>query len=65
MASLVRSTPTLRTNRKRTKRPTRRGIWLWKDIGFQGMVYVDKETAYMRLLEPFLQKKKVSSTHSR
>lgn len=35
-------------------------IWLWKDIGFQGMVYVDKETPYMRLLEPFLQKKKVS-----
>ncbi|KAI5450239.1 hypothetical protein NCC49_003256 [Naganishia albida] len=33
-------------------------IWLWKDIGFQGMVYVDRETPYMRLLEPFLQKKK-------
>lgn len=35
-------------------------IWLWKDIGFQGMVYVDKKTPYMRLLEPFLRKKKVS-----
>jgi hypothetical protein len=36
-------------------------IWLWKDIGFQGMVYVDPETPYMRLLEPFLRKKKVST----
>jgi hypothetical protein len=34
-------------------------IWLWKDIGFQGMVYVDEETAYMKLMKPFLEKKKV------
>ncbi|KAG7532036.1 hypothetical protein FFLO_03911 [Filobasidium floriforme] len=33
-------------------------IWLWKDIGFQGMVYVDEETAYMKLMKPFLEKKK-------
>ena len=36
-------------------------IWLWKDIGFQGMVYVDEESAYMRLLKPWLEKKKVRS----
>jgi hypothetical protein len=30
------------------------------DIGFQGMVYVDPETPYMKLLEPFLKKKKAS-----
>ena len=50
-------------------------IWLWKgmsrradlrcssdsaDIGYQGMVYVDRETPYMKLLKPFLEKKKVS-----
>jgi hypothetical protein len=39
-------------------------IWLWKDIGFQGMVYVDEETAYMKLMKPFLEKKKVSSCHA-
>lgn len=33
-------------------------IWLYKDIGFQGMVYVDPETPYMKLLKPFLEKKK-------
>ncbi|KAK3314602.1 glycoside hydrolase superfamily [Apodospora peruviana] len=33
-------------------------IWLYKDIGFQGMVYVNPETPYMRLLKPFLEKKK-------
>ncbi|KAL7420963.1 Endo-1,4-beta-xylanase 5 [Cryptotrichosporon argae] len=33
-------------------------IWLWKDIGFQGMVYVGEDTAYMKLLKPFLEKKK-------
>ncbi|TFK51286.1 glycoside hydrolase [Heliocybe sulcata] len=32
-------------------------IWLYKDIGFQGMVYVSKETPYMKLFENFLQKK--------
>jgi hypothetical protein len=38
--------------------------WLTQalDIGFQGMVYVDKQTPYMRLLEPFLKKKKVSAS---
>lgn len=33
-------------------------IWLYKDIGFQGMVYASPNTAYMRLLKPFLDKKK-------
>jgi hypothetical protein len=35
-------------------------IWLWKDIGFQGMVYVNEDTPYIRLIKPFLAKKKVS-----
>jgi aryl-phospho-beta-D-glucosidase BglC (GH1 family) len=35
-------------------------IWLWKDIGFQGMVYVGEETPYIKMLKPFLEKKKVS-----
>jgi hypothetical protein len=30
------------------------------DIGYQGMVYVNEDTPYMRLLKPFLGKKKVS-----
>jgi hypothetical protein len=34
-------------------------IWLYKDIGFQGMVYVGEDTPYMTLLKPFLEKKKV------
>ena len=34
------------------------------DIGFQGMVYVDPETPYMKLLEPFLKKKKASVSPS-
>ncbi|GHJ89172.1 hypothetical protein NliqN6_5574 [Naganishia liquefaciens] len=33
-------------------------IWLWKDIGFQGMVYVGEETPYIKMLKPFLEKKK-------
>ncbi|KAI9635318.1 glycoside hydrolase superfamily [Dioszegia hungarica] len=33
-------------------------IWLWKDVGFQGMVYVSDDTPYMRLLKPFIEKKK-------
>ncbi|WWC72351.1 uncharacterized protein I206_106313 [Kwoniella pini CBS 10737] len=33
-------------------------IWLYKDIGFQGMVYVDEDTPYMQRLKPFLEKKK-------
>ncbi|KAI0067491.1 glycoside hydrolase family 5 protein [Artomyces pyxidatus] len=32
-------------------------IWLYKDIGFQGMVHVSAETPYMKLLKPFLQRK--------
>ncbi|OCB90596.1 glycoside hydrolase [Sanghuangporus baumii] len=32
-------------------------IWLYKDIGFQGMVYVSRETPYMKLLKDFLAKK--------
>lgn len=33
-------------------------IWLYKDIGYQGMVYVNPESPWMRLLAPFLAKKK-------
>ncbi|KAF8152297.1 glycoside hydrolase [Crassisporium funariophilum] len=32
-------------------------IWLYKDIGFQGMVYVSQETPYMTLFSKFLAKK--------
>ncbi|KLU90851.1 hypothetical protein MAPG_09376 [Magnaporthiopsis poae ATCC 64411] len=32
-------------------------IWLYKDIGYQGMVYVDPKSAYMRLIRPFVEKK--------
>ncbi|KAF9878857.1 glucan -beta-glucosidase [Colletotrichum karsti] len=32
-------------------------IWLYKDIGYQGMVYVDPESPYMRLIRPFVEKK--------
>ncbi|KAG6841639.1 Endo-1,4-beta-xylanase 5 [Blastosporella zonata] len=32
-------------------------IWTYKDIGFQGMVYVSTETAYMTLFKDFLAKK--------
>lgn len=32
-------------------------IWLYKDIGFQGMVYVPQETAYRTLFKDFLAKK--------
>jgi hypothetical protein len=32
-------------------------IWLLKDIGFQGMVYTSPDSAYIRLLRPFLEKK--------
>lgn len=34
-------------------------IWLYKDIGFQGMIYVSEDTPYMKKLKPFLEKKKV------
>ena len=30
------------------------------DIGFQGMVYVKPDTPYIKLMKPFLEKKKVS-----
>ncbi|KAK0634552.1 glycoside hydrolase superfamily [Bombardia bombarda] len=33
-------------------------IWLYKDIDFQGMVYAGPDTPYMRLLKPFVDKKK-------
>jgi len=33
-------------------------IWLWKDIGYQGMTYVSPESPYIKLLKPFLEKKK-------
>ncbi|QRW18115.1 Cellulase (glycosyl hydrolase family 5 protein) [Rhizoctonia solani] len=33
-------------------------IWLYKDIGFQGMVYAGPDTAYIKHLKPFLEKKK-------
>ncbi|KAA1470951.1 glycoside hydrolase family 5 protein [Dentipellis sp. KUC8613] len=32
-------------------------IWLYKDIGFQGMVHVSPDTPYMQRLRPFLHKK--------
>ncbi|AAW44253.2 expressed protein [Cryptococcus deneoformans JEC21] len=34
-------------------------IWLYKDIGFQGMIYAGEDTAYVKLLKEFLHKKKV------
>ncbi|OCF38455.1 endoglucanase C [Kwoniella heveanensis CBS 569] len=33
-------------------------IWLYKDIGFQGMVYAAEDTAYVKLLKDFLRKKR-------
>jgi aryl-phospho-beta-D-glucosidase BglC (GH1 family) len=33
-------------------------IWLYKDIGYQGMSYISPETPYIRLIAPFLAKKK-------
>jgi aryl-phospho-beta-D-glucosidase BglC (GH1 family) len=33
-------------------------IWLYKDIGYQGMTYVSPDSPYMRLISPFLAKKK-------
>ncbi|KAJ9660077.1 hypothetical protein H2198_002774 [Neophaeococcomyces mojaviensis] len=32
-------------------------IWLYKDIGYQGMVHVDPGSKYMQLIAPFLSKK--------
>ena len=33
-------------------------IWTYKDINYQGMVYMDTASPYMKLLAPFIQKKK-------
>lgn len=33
-------------------------IWLYKDIGVQGMVYTDPEGPWMKTIQPFLEKKK-------
>jgi hypothetical protein len=35
-------------------------IWLYKDIGLQGMVRVDPESRYLRTIKPFLEKKRVT-----
>jgi len=32
-------------------------IWLYKDVGFQGMTHVDSESPYLKLLKDFLLKK--------
>lgn len=32
-------------------------IWLYKDIGYQGMVYVNPDSPYMRLISEFVAKK--------
>jgi hypothetical protein len=32
-------------------------IWLYKDIGYQGMMYVNPDTPYRRLIDPFVAKK--------
>jgi hypothetical protein len=32
-------------------------IWLYKDIGYQGMVYVNPDTPYMKLIGEFVEKK--------
>jgi aryl-phospho-beta-D-glucosidase BglC (GH1 family) len=37
--------------------PVSWSIWLWKDIGYQGMVHLNPESAYMRLVRPFVEKK--------
>lgn len=33
-------------------------IWLWKDVGLQGMVYTSSESAWNKLIDPFREKKK-------
>ncbi|ORY13439.1 glycoside hydrolase family 5 protein [Clohesyomyces aquaticus] len=33
-------------------------IWTYKDINYQGMVYTDPASPYMKLLSPFIQKKR-------
>ncbi|KAK6336724.1 Endo-1,4-beta-xylanase 5 [Orbilia javanica] len=39
-------------------------IWTYKDIGFQGMVYVSQDTPYMKLLQPILEKKQTMAVDS-
>lgn len=34
------------------------GIWFYKGIGYQSMIYLDLENPYMRLMKPFVDKKK-------
>lgn len=36
-------------------------IWLYKDVGYQGMMYADPASPYMKLIESFLTKKKALS----
>ncbi|KAH8889617.1 endoglucanase family 5 glycoside hydrolase [Thozetella sp. PMI_491] len=33
-------------------------IWLYKDVGFQGMVYADPQSKYMKTIGEFVQRKK-------
>lgn len=35
-------------------------IWLYKDIGLQGMVHTDPESKWMKTIEPFLKKKHIA-----
>lgn len=37
-------------------------IWTYKDIGYQGMLYVSPDTPWMKLLGPFLKKKAALGT---
>ena len=39
------------------KSETSWSIWLYKDIGYQGMVHLDLDSPYMKLIRPFLEKK--------
>jgi hypothetical protein len=32
-------------------------IWTYKDVGYQGMVYASPDSPYMKLIEPFVEKK--------
>ncbi|KAH6893141.1 glucan 1,3-beta-glucosidase [Thelonectria olida] len=32
-------------------------IWVWKDIGYQGLVYVNPDSPYMELIQGFVEKK--------
>ncbi|RDW87680.1 hypothetical protein BP5796_03374 [Coleophoma crateriformis] len=39
-------------------------IWLYKDIGLQGMVYTSPDSPWNKLIQPFLEKKKACQTDS-